>query len=815
MNILIIHQNQTLVSSLLSRLSSQQFKCVSVEQELDGLEHALTDLPNLIISDLPASSSGSLSLLARLKKNHLTRHIPFIFYSDQNPASTDTKHLLRAGAQEILFYPANEQEVITICESFLDQATKGDNQQAVLEQALQNRTQELDEQREQLKVLTDALPVVIAEIDERGRYRYVNKTFTLWYQKDIEHIIGHEIWDVIGDQYQEIKDHLDKALSGQPVHYDSWRQFSDGTQRYVSVDYIPRKPFDCGFFALMTDVTDQRLTKQRMRQLAVAMENSLEGVMIVDEQQTITDINKEFINITGFTEDEVIGKNPWHLITKDMETHRLTISDALEEQGNWRGELIGVRKDGSEFHALVTISQIEPQDDIPSSSVVVFSDISSTKKTEEQLYFLAHHDPLTQLPNRWLLNMRLEQAIKNAYRHHQHLAVMFIDLDNFKNVNDSLGHDVGDQLLTEISTRLIKTIRDQDTVARLGGDEFVVLIDGLDHSEDAAVVADKLLLVLKEPMIAANMRLSLSASIGISLYPQDGDTPDALLKTADSAMYDAKIQGKNAYHFYTTDLTASAFERMKLESDLRHAIELRQFVLFFQPQYDMTDQRLTGIEALVRWPHPEKGLIPPDKFIPIAEECGLILPIGEWVLEQACRQYVEWENSGYELPVLSVNISGQQLQRTNMAETITETLQATGMKPECLEIEVTESFIMRRTSESIRCLTEIRALGVSLAIDDFGTGYSSLNQLKQLPVNRLKIDRSFIKDIPDDNNDKAIVRAIIALAESMSLSVVAEGVETDEQRLFLLSEGCNLGQGYLFNKALVGEDFIHLLTTKP
>ncbi|WP_428610314.1 putative bifunctional diguanylate cyclase/phosphodiesterase [Sedimenticola sp.] len=428
--------------------------------------------------------------------------------------------------------------------------------------------------------------------------------------------------------------------------------------------------------------------------------------------------------------------------------------------------------------------------------------IAIRKQAEKNLKYLAHHDTLTNLPNRLLLDARMDHAIKRARRKQSQLALLFLDLDNFKHINDSLGHVTGDRLLRKVTQRLLSITREDDTIARLGGDEFVILMEDIKDTTDVICLTQKILDKLNERFEINGQPIFVGCSIGISLYPQDGETPEALLKNADAAMYRTKDEGRNSYNFYTQEMTASAYDRITLEGSLRRAIEQDELVIYYQPQKSLIDGHYVGLEALVRWDHPELGILPPGRFLPVAEASGLIVPLGNWVLTHTCRQMVEWQRNGLPIETVSVNLAGKQIRRDDLVENITNTLRATGCKPEWLELEVTEGFIMTELHASIDALRQLRDMGIQLAIDDFGTGYSSLSYLKKLPIHRLKIDRSFVQDLAIDNDDAAIVKAIVSLGHSLQLEIIAEGVETEYQEAFLKELGCEMGQGYLYSQPL-------------
>jgi diguanylate cyclase (GGDEF)-like protein/PAS domain S-box-containing protein len=558
---------------------------------------------------------------------------------------------------------------------------------------------------------------------------------------------------------------------------------------------------------VIADVSERKKAEERMRLAAKVFDNTQEGVTITDCDTRILAVNRAFTVVTGYPEEEVLGKRPSLLQSgRQDKAFYDEMWDSLDRSGQWKGEIWNRRKCGEIYPEWLSISAVRNDSGEVSHYVGVFSDITEIKRSQEKVSFLAYHDPLTQLPNRLLFHDRLAHAIQRASREKSMFAVYFIDLDHFKNVNDSLGHHVGDRLLMEVALLMQAQLRKTDTIARLGGDEFIVMVEEVAGAHDAALVAEKLTSIFQKPIPLEGHELYITSSIGICLYPLDGADPNTLVRNADAAMYRAKNHGRNQFHFYEQEMTAYAFERLELDSAVRKALVNEEFFLCYQPQVDLCTREVIGAEALVRWNHPEHGVLPPSRFISLAEESGMIGQLGEWVLRTACRQIRAWHDDGFDLPKVAVNVSGRQLERKGFADTVASILRECGLPASSLELELTESVLMER-EETFEVLEELDALGVRLSVDDFGTGYSSLSYLKRLPVHTLKIDRSFITDVVEHGNNQAIVRAVIAMAKTLGLEAVAEGVENAGQADFLAHEGCDQAQGYLFGKPVPADAF--------
>ncbi|RON11124.1 diguanylate phosphodiesterase [Pseudomonas brassicacearum] len=567
-----------------------------------------------------------------------------------------------------------------------------------------------------------------------------------------------------------------------------------------------------GVLGVGRDISQQRRAEKDLRMAATVFEHSTSAILITDPAGYIVQANEAFSRVSGYEVAQVLDQLPNMLTVDDQqEAHLRYVLKQLHQHSTWEGEVWLKRRNGEHYPAWVGITAVLDDEGDLASYVCFFSDISERKASEQRIHRLAYYDALTHLPNRTLFQDRLHTALQSAERQRSWVVLMFLDLDRFKPINDSLGHAAGDRMLKEMATRLLGCVDDDDTVARMGGDEFTLLLQPRASREialnRAIHVAEQILASLVKPFVLESREFFVTASIGIALSPQDGNELSQLMKNADTAMYHAKERGKNNFQFYQADMNASALERLELESDLRHALEQNEFVLYYQPQFSGDGKRLTGAEALLRWRHPRRGLVPPGDFIPVLEELGLVVDVGDWVISEACRQLKSWHQSKVRVPKVSVNISARQFSDGQLGTRIATILKETGLPPACLELELTESILMREVSEAMQILAGLKNLGLSIAVDDFGTGYSSLNYLKQFPIDVLKIDRTFVDGLPSGEQDAQIARAIIAMAHSLNLAVIAEGVETHEQLEFLREHGCDEVQGYLFGRPMPANRF--------
>nr|WP_236651233.1 EAL domain-containing protein [Aquabacterium fontiphilum] len=557
--------------------------------------------------------------------------------------------------------------------------------------------------------------------------------------------------------------------------------------------------------------------EQRIRLHAAALESSRDGMMVLSRDRKLVSINPAFTTLTGYAEGEVIGRTPEFLVPDHPEDTIETMRRDVIAQGTWQGELWFQRKSGELFMTKLSVSAVRSQHGRPTHFVGVFTDITQLKQTEERLARMAHYDTLTELPNRLMIHQRLAHAVNLAQRHHTLVGVVFIDLDNFKTVNDGLGHAAGDSLLRQVAHRLRQRVRQEDTLGRLGGDEFILVLEHLRHPQQAAHVASAILDTLGQPFtLDGGQEVYVRASIGIAMFPEDGRDAAELVRNADAAMYESKRRGRNSFSFYTSAFTSDANSRLQLETRLRRAVELGEFVLHYQPMVRVSDHRVVAVEALVRLKAPEGSDAPtssisPNEFIPVMEDTGMIVALGDWVLSEACRQGRAWLDAGLDFGRIAVNVSPSEIRRGGVIERLSRILAETGLPASHLELEITESGLMESGPAAEAFLQTVHALGVYLTIDDFGTGYSSLAYLKRFPVHQLKIDRSFIQDLPGHDSDNQLVSTMIAMAHGLRLHVVAEGVEMPDQEAFLAAHGCDVAQGYLYGRPMPADQVAPLL----
>lgn len=673
-----------------------------------------------------------------------------------------------------------------------------------------------------LENVINTVPHYVFWKDRQSRYLGCNLVFArsagLESPDDIIGKDDHALaWRAFADLYR--RDDQEVMTSKTPkLHIIEPINMAEGEHRWLDTSKVPLRDSQgkvIGVLGVFQDITERLQAEEKLRQAAKVFESTMEGVVITDAEGNIVAVNPAFTEITGFSEEEALGNNPRiRQSGRHDESFYNAMWSSILQTGSWRGEIWNRRKTGEIYPEWLTINSVNDETGKLINYVGVFADISQLKHSEAELDYLAHHDPLTELPNRLLLSARLDHAIQHARRESTSVAVLFLDLDRFKTVNDSLGHPAGDKLLKLVASILSGIVRNADTVSRLGGDEFVIVLEGISDTRNVSDVAEKILKALNKRFDLDGQGVFIGASIGISVYPEDGHDATTLLQNADAAMYQSKEEGRNTIRLYNAGLTQKAQERLILETELRRAIDKQEFLLHFQPQVNVASGAVIGAEVLLRWQHPESGLISPNRFIPLAEETGLILPLGKWVLSTACEQLETWLEKGIPPVTLAINLSPRQFHHQDLVKQLRTILDATGIPPALLELEITEGAIMEQGEKASATLSLLKDLGVKVAIDDFGTGYSSLAYLRRFPIDTLKIDQSFMRDVPHDTSAKEIVVTIIAMARNLHIKVLAEGVETQEQLSFLQHHGCDSFQGFLASRPVTAEAFMDLLCTE-
>jgi len=677
-----------------------------------------------------------------------------------------------------------------------------------------------DEEQDRYRLLVEAASDVFYQIDGEGNWTYLNPAW--------EEVTGFPVVASLGAPFCDsvypadtarAQTLLETVLAGEVPCLKTDLRLKTATGSYRWVEMVAR-PFGrlgkgvTGVTGTLRDVTAKRLAEEALRENEERYRRIFSNIQDVYFESSmgglIIEVSPSVERALGFRRDQLIGM-PFGMLCDDP-GQAAEIRKALLREERLKDFEIRLRqRRGRVIACSINASLVRDEKGKPLKLVGSIRDITERKQAEQEIRKLAYHDILTGLPNRSLLRDRLQQALAQARRHDRSLALLFLDLDRFKDVNDTLGHDAGDILLKMVAAKLNSCVRQSDTVARLGGDEFVILLTSVKNECDPAIVAEKVLRLLSEPFELNGKEVFTSTSVGISMYPHDATDADSLLKHADMAMYEAKEKGRGNFQFFSEEMNRNALDRNALEHKLRRAIEEKQFELYYQPQWDMYSRTLIGVEALVRWRHPQDGPISPGRFIPVAEDTGLIRPLGEWVLRTACAQVRSWQDRGYPPVRVGVNISGRQFRQPDLVEMIDRILAETGLDPRFLELELTETYLMEDARSTSRILEFLKVRGVELAIDDFGTGYSSLNYLKHFPIDRIKIDQTFVREVTSSRDDAAIVEAIIAMAGSLDLDVIAEGVETAQQLRFLKAKGCREMQGYFFARPMPADEMARYL----
>ena len=790
----------------------------------DAIPHATVVVDNQgLISQLNRQAAQSTGLA---KEQLIHQNIHKYFHPQNVPINSCElcKHIKKGQSLELNLVPFPEKKqwfVISLAPIMNGNRNSGMVQSAtdITAQVLANQKQEKSEKL--LKSVINATPDWIFIKDTQFRYLFVNESLSDALNIPVDEFkgktdeeVGFSKELVFGDESKGIRGFRaddEDVINGLGIHnsYDP-ATFSDGSLHIFDTYKIPLLDSHdkiYGALGIARDVTERLDLETKLHQAATVFDNSNEGIFITDADANITAVNKAFSRITGYAEEEVLGQNP-HLLASgkhDLLFYK-NMWNELKAKGHWQGEITNKHKNGHLYPEWKTISVVKNDKDVVINYVAAFSDISELKKSQKALEYIAQHDQLTELPNRYLLITQLEQAILRAKRNKLQIALLFLDLDNFKQINDTLGHSIGDQVLKDVALKFKACIREEDIISRQGGDEFLVILEALHDPKEASVIAQKLINSLQKPFSINQHDFYIGVSIGISLFPGDGISSEQLIQNADTAMYQSKSSLKNSYSYFTPQLNQSTERLFKLENYLRVALEKNEIYVVYQPQIDIKDNQIYGFEALIRWAHPDLGLISPVEFIPIAESTGLINKIGQFVLYDSIKQIQYWNKKFKKNFCISVNISSRQFDNDDLPELINSLLIQHQCPAKYLKLEITESLLLQENSRVLELLTTIAKSKVQIALDDFGTGYSSLSYLKKYPINIVKIDQSFIRDIIKDEGDAILVKTIILMAEGLGMKTIAEGVETIEQLNYLKLENCHLIQGYYYSKPLKEHD---------
>ncbi len=849
-----MEDNLIVLEKMLQRATYQVYVANNGKQAMEILRNNSIEL---IISDILMPVMDGYELCRQCQNDATLARIPFIFYTATYTGGDDRSFGLSLGAARFIIKPAKHalflQEIDEVLKAFDTKSLtpvvttpalkNGDYQREYnvrLIHKLEDKLAQLQlaetslvNSNAKLKSATEVLQRVIGALPARVFWKDCDSRFlgcNLLFAQDAgfsspEELIGKTDDDMVWKEWAaayRADDQIVMQSGSAKLDYEEPQNTPEGTTIWLSTSKVPLKDEQgriIGVLGVYIDITERKEAEAALRIAATAFESQA-GMLVTDANATILQVNRSFTQITGYTDEEAIGRDPGLLRSgRHDELFFKTMWACINETGQWEGEIWNQRKDGETYPVHLTITAVKDELGKLSNYVGTMADISSNKAAQEEIQQLAFYDTLTGLPNRRLLSDRLSQALVSCDRSGQGGALLFLDLDNFKKINDTLGHRIGDLLLQDVARRLVECVRKGDTVARLGGDEFVVILEDLSkHELEAAVqcelIGNKILSALAEPYQLEGHTHHGTTSIGITLFNDHLVGVEGLVQQADIAMYQAKREGRNTLRFFNEKMHHAITERAVLERELRTAIERQQFQLYYQIQTDSSG-RLFGAEALIRWNHPERGLVSPMQFIPLAEETELILQIGNWVLDSACARIKAWQQEPVtQNLVLSVNVSAKQFYQTDFFIQVQAAVQQHGINPKLLELELTESMLLENVESTIKTMCSLKELGVQFSLDDFGTGYSSLQYLKRLPFDQLKIDQSFVQDIVTDIHDQSIVRTIIAMANSLSLHLIAEGVETDAQHQRLIDMGCNCHQGYLFSKPVPLEEF-DLLLKKP
>ena len=655
--------------------------------------------------------------------------------------------------------------------------------------------------------------------DLKRHIEYVNEAFEIHTGYSKEEVYGKNPnilkSDLVSDDvYKELNKTLER---GEKWQGELINRRKDGSLLYERASIVPifMEGQLVQYLAIKLDVTEYKRQQKILQQSATVYDTMGDGIVITDSEKKIISVNSAFIKIFGYSEAEVLGKEPMVIasLKQDAVFYKKMWYELLNK-GRWSGRINNRSKSGETIPIWLTIAVVRDKNDKIQNFIAVYTNLKEIIAMEEKAEYLAYHDSLTHLPNRANFERQIEDVLALSKVNNEKLAVLFIDLDRFKVINDTLGHHVGDGMLIEIAKRVKQVLDKDDVLARIGGDEFVVILTAVKEDSYVRQVAEKILMIIREPIVVQDYHLYTTASLGIALYPHDGESRNEIIKHADSAMYHAKDKGKDNYQFYTKQLSLDVEDRLNLEQELLHAVERKELMLYYQPQYYLKNRKICGAEALLRWENSNLGWISPDEFISVAEETGIIIKIGYFVFEEACRAYMRWQEMGLEIDSIAINISTVQFREEDIFEKLKEIMLDVGIPAHKIELEITERFIMEYSTTNLTILEDLRNIGCRISIDDFGTGYSSMSYMKSLALDTIKIDKSFIEDLPSDSHDAEVSKAIIALSQSLGYEVIAEGIETVEQETFLRQHGCDIGQGYYFAKPKCENDFISFVKEK-
>ena len=787
--VLIVDDERLMRTMLRDTLEAAGFGVVEASNGREAMERARQIHPDLIVLDVIMPDMDGFEVCSQLRKINEIRHLPILMVTASEEREV-AERAYAAGATDFIPKPINAAHLRHHVRYMLraslnvEELRQKEQRLAHAQRLARLGNWEWERGEDRLRLSEEARRILAVADDA------VSLTVAAY----LEHIHPRE--------REAIRRGLDQLWqNGPPLDLDFRLLRPDRTERFVhgQADRIVDAGGDAvRLVGTIQDISERKRIEEKLTLAGKVFHSSGDMILITDMQGRVVDVNDTFCRLTGFRREKIVGWPLGDLLSgqHDSEFYR-HIWQTVTDKGFWQGEVWSRRQDGESFPALVSVNAARSDGEENGHYVFSATDLSRLRETERQLHYLSHFDPLTDLPNRLLFLDRLQQSLVGENSHQGQVAVLFIDLDDFKEINDTLGSQTGDRVLQEVARKIKECIRASDTVARPGSDEFAVILREVVPGGDAASVAQKLVDSLSTPFTFVGREFYVTLSIGIALSDIDGTDPEELIQKAETAMVCAKEQGKNRYIFFSEAMNQQVQERLAMKTSLRRSLERDQFLLHYQPKFNSVTREFTGLEALARWQHPDRGLIAPAHFITLAEETGLIVPLGEMTLRKACRQNRQWQERGYHPFPVAVNLSAQQFGEQDLVDTVCRALRDTGLSPQCLELEITESVILQDTERAIDILRKLKNMGIRIALDDFGTGFSSLDYLRRFPLDVLKIDHTFVRGVVSSEQDAAIVRAIIAMAHSMRLKVVAEGVETEEQRVFLREQGCDEVQGYL------------------